>query len=451
MKRKILYTLIGLVVLLCTAYLLRYKQSQVFENRVPKNATEVINVHLRQIENDLLFDFLAHPITYLKSRPRKKDSIKKNKFPYINGVEIPENVLFFSNETTYKKHWFSTVFNLKDKEKFIHFFLREKFIKSNVKAIEFYSKDNLVLAIQDDKLVFVIKHSHEDDISEIVTTVFNETEFLSKESELLKTMINNESGIVFSSKAHGFLEANFKEGLFEITGNFVSDFFMNTTSSEMIGNPVSFFTAKINKDNLQFKELVDRGKVKFDEITHLSLDSIVKKWNGKIHLNLASVENTIDTIVTYEFDDDFNKVKKIATQEKAIPALGIRLGKERLSDLSAYFLRKNAIQLHDGDSVFTTLPVYKFVAANTKDNFELFVAQQQNNKGSKNTTSKLNFYFDVEKYLQRPLDIPLKKEQVKVFNLIKTATVQWSGKNQFLLNIELKNTHRNFLGQLIKP
>ncbi len=454
MKKKILYTLIGLAVLLLLAYLLRYNQSQVFKNRVPKSATAVVNVHLRQIENDLLFDFLAHPITYLKSRPREKDSIKKNKFPFISGVEIPENVLFFSNKTTYKNHWFSTVFNLKDKEKFTHFFLREKFIKTKVKTTEFYSKGNLVLAIQGNKLVHVIKSrdfgSIEDDISEIVTAIFNETEFSPPASELLKPILTTKSDISFSSKEHGFLEANFKEGLFEITGNLASDFFMSNTSPEMIGNPVSFFTAKINKDNLKFKEFVDRGKIKFDEITHLSLDSIVNKWDGQLYLNLASIENTTDTIVTYEFDDDFNKVKKIATQEKVIPALDIKLGKEKPSDLSDYFWRKNAIQVHDGDTLFTTIPVYKFIAVNTKDNLELSVAEKQTNKGSKKATSKLNFYFDMEKYLQKPLDIPLKPKQLKALNLIKNSSIHWSENNKFSLKIELKSKDRNFLGQLIK-
>ena len=431
--------------------MLRYNQSQVFENRVPKDATSVVNVHLRQIENDLLFDFLAHPITYLKSRRRKKDSIKKNKFPFINGVEIPENVLFFSNETTYKNHWFSAVFNLKDKEKFTHYFLREKFIKSNLNAIEFYSKGNLVLAIQGDKLVHVIKHGIQDDISKVVASVFNESEFLSQESKLLKPISTSESDLSFSSSDNSFLEANFLEGLFEVTGDLQSDLFINSTSSEMVGSPINFFTTKINKEHLQFKKMVNKSKVKFDEFTHLSLDSIVNKWNGKLLLNLTSIENVTDTIVTYEFDDDFNKVKKIATQEKIIPALDIKLGKEKQSDLSAYFWRKNTIQVHDSDTVFAALPIYKFGVVDTNDSFELISGQQTDSQNSKTTSSKLNFHLDIEKYLQQPLDIPLKKKQVEVLNLIKTTSVQWSKDHQFSLKIVLKDVDRNFLGQLIKP
>ena len=449
MKKKILYTLIGLAVLLLLIYILRYNQSQVFKNRVPQSATKVVNVNLRQIENDLLFDFLAHPMAYLKSR-RKKDSIKRKKFPLINGVEIPENVLFFSNTTTLDSHWFSSVFKVKDKEKLTHYFLQEKFVKSSRDGVEFYSKGILVLAFKGKELLHVVKRSSQADVSKIVAVVFNETTFLSQESTLLKPIITNESDISFSSKEDGFLEANFKEGLFEVTGNLASDFFINNTFPEMVGDPISFFTTKINKDNLQFKEFVKKGTVKFDEITHLSLDSIVNKWNGEVSLNLASVEHTIDTIVTYEFDDDFNKVKKIATQEKAIPALDLKFGKEEQSDLSEYFWRKNAIQVHDGDTLFTTVPVYKFIAVNTKDNLELSVAKKQMNKGSKKTISKLNFYFNIEKYLQKPLDFPLKKEQIKVLNLIKTTSIGWSDENQFSLKIALKDVDRNFLGQLIK-
>ncbi|HBK71560.1 MAG TPA: hypothetical protein DDZ39_07900, partial [Flavobacteriaceae bacterium] len=441
MKKKILYTFVALTVLLLLVYLFRYNQSQVFEGRVPKDATTVVNVNLRQIENDLLFDFLAHPITYLKSRRREKDSIKKNKFPFINGIEIPENVLFFSNESTFKNHWLSTVFNLKDKEKFTHYFLREKFVKSSLGAIEFYTKGNLVLAIYKDKLIHVIKSrdfgSTEDDISKMVTSVFNESEFLSQESELLKPISTSKSDLSFSSTNTSFLEVNFKEGLLEVTGNLVSDFFMTSTSSEIVGNPVGFFTAKINKGNVHFKNIVAKGKVKFDRFTHLSLDSIVRKWNGKLNLNLISIENITDTIVTYEFDDDFNKVKKIATQEKAIPSLDIRLGKESQSDLSAYFWRKNAIQVHNNDTVFAALPIYKFDVVDANDIFELTSGQNFSSQDSKTTKSRLNFYFDMEKYLQQPLDVPLNSKQLKVLELIKSSSIFWSENNEISLKIEM--------------
>jgi len=449
MKKKILYTLIGLAVLLLTVYLLRYNQSQVFEHRVPKSATKVVNVHLRQIENNLLFDFLAHPIIYLKSKPRK-DSLKRKKFPFTNGVEIPENILFFSNATSLDNHWFSNVFNVKDQENLTSYFLQEKFVKSNIEGMEFYSKDNWVIALRENKLIQVIKRNHTADISKIVVSVFNEKAFLPQTSELLKPIILNESDISFSSKEHDFLEANFKEGVFEITGNFDSDFFIADTYHDIKGNPISFLTAKVNKHNLLFENFISSTTDKFNGLTHLSLDSIVNKWNGKFYLKIDAIENKIDSIITYDYDDDFNKVEKIAIEKKNIPNLNIKIGQEKPSNLWMYFWSKNAIQFHKGDTVFTTIPIYQFMATDANENLELSVNSSIDQIHSKEISSKLNFYVDVEKYLQKPLDIPLKPNQIKVLDLIGKFSIHWSENNEFLLNIELKNKDRNFLGQLIK-
>ncbi|GEM_PF-5110069 len=449
MKKKVLYTLIGLAVLLLTVYLLRYNQSQVFEHRVPKSATKVVNVHLRQIENNLLFDFLAHPIIYLKSKLRK-DSLKRKKFPFANGVEIPENILFFSNATSLDNHWFSSVFNVKDQENLTSYFLQEKFVKSNVEGMEFYSKGNWVIAIHENKLLLVIKRNHTAEISKIVASVFNEKAFLHQTSELLKPIILNESDVSFSSKEHGFLEANFKEGIFEISGNLDSDFFIADAYPIIKGNPISYLTAKVNKDNLFFQNFVLNTADKFKELTHLSLDSIVNKWDGKFYLKIDAIENKTDSIITYDYDDDFNKVEKMAIEKKNIPNLRIKLGQESPSNLWRYFWSKNAIQLHKGDTVFTTIPIYQFMATDAKENLELSVNNSVDQIHSKEISSKLNFYVDVEKYLQKPLDLPLKPNQKKVLDLIRKSSIHLSENNEFVLKIELKNRSRNFLGQLIK-
>lgn len=448
MRKKWGYIFIVFVIVIVVLYVGRYKQTQVFENRVPANVSKVVNVNLRQIENHLLFDLLSNPITYLKPRKRK-DSIKKPSTSLTKGLSIPRNILFYTNSDELKNNWFSSIVEVNDKEKLSRFLLNEKFAKITDNNTVFYNKANLVLAIRNEELIIALKVNKTADIRLLLNSLFDVKDYLSERSTILNKLIRSKSDIGFSSSDDS-LEANFNKGVFELQGIISSDLFITNSNQKSNEKGVVAISGRINKNNTYFREFLSDKKVKINEITHLSLDSIVNKWNGKFNMNIASVEHKIDTIVSYEYDDDFNKVEIKSTQEKRIPTLGLLLGQEDISSLSDYFYSKNAIQIIKGDTLFTAVPIYKFLAIDAKENFELHVNRKVNSSTSKLTKSKLNFYFNTEKYIEKPFEIPLKAEQEKFLKLTKTTNLVWAADNQFSLEIVLKDKSRNFLGQLIK-
>ena len=154
--------------------------------------------------------------------------------------------------------------------------------------------------------------------------------------------------------------------------------------------------------------------------------------------------------MTYEYDDDFNKVEIKSTQEKRIPKLYLSLGQESTSVLSDYFNSKNAIQIIENDTVFTTIPIFKFLVTNANDNLEFLVNNRVNTLNDFTKASKLNLYIDVAKYVQNPLDIPLNKDQEKLLKTIKIVKLDWATDNRFSLKINIKDVNRNFLGKLLK-
>lgn len=447
MRKKWLYFFIVFVTLVVVLYLWRYKQSQVFENRVPANATKVININLRQIENHLLFDFLANPITYLKPHKRK-DSIKKPRLSLTKGISIPRNILFYSNADELKNNWFSSIVAINDKEDFFSFVLKEKFVKSIENETVFFTKDNFVLGVKDEQLIIGLKIDKKLNINQLLTSLFDVKDFLSEDTTVFKQLINSSSDIYYSS-SNDFLQVNFNKGIFELQGNLNSDLFVVATNSVSDKSGVIALTVKINKNNKVFNQFLEDKKDKFNEITHLSLDSIVHKWNGKFNMNITSIEQRTDTIISYEYDDDFNKVEIKSTQEKKTPTLVLVLGQEKTSSLSDYFYGKNAIQVVDSDTIFTTIPVFKVLASNVEGDFKLRVNKYTNTVSPKTIPSKLSFYFNAEKYMKNPLDIPLNRDQEKLLKLVKTTNIEWTEKNIFSLKIALKNTNRNFMGQLI--
>ena len=449
MRKKWLYFFIVFFLIIAVLYVWRYKQSQVFENRVPSNATKVVNVNLRQIENHLLFDFLANPITYLKSR-KKKDSIKKLRTSLTKGVSVPKNILFYTNSYELKNNWFSSVVELNDKKELSDFLLEENFEESKIDDVTFYTKTNFVLAIKNELLIIGLKAITKSNINPLLISLFATDDFLNTDASLLKSLINSESDISFITDDDN-LDANFKNGICELQGMLSSDMFIAKENYVPEEAGVILFSGSINKGNPVFKQFLTNKKNKFIEFTHLSLDSIVGKWSGKFNLNISSIAQKTDTIISYEYDDDFNKVAIKSTQKKNIPTLSLLLGQEKTSILSDYFYSKNAIQVVENDTVFTMFPIFKLLASDTEEDFELTVGEKKITLNRPLKSLKLNFYFNAEKYLENPLDIPLKENQEKFLKLLNTINLKWAADNQFSLIINLKDESRNCLGQLIRP
>ncbi|MBJ2174884.1 hypothetical protein JBL43_11595 [Aureibaculum sp. A20] len=448
MRKKGLYFFIVFVIVLVVLYVWRYKRAQVFENRVPANATKVINVNLRQIENHLLFDFLTNPITYLKSR-KKKDSIKKPRTALTKGVSVPKNILFYTNPTDLSNNWFSSIVAINDTEELFKFLLKEGFKKIENNGIVYFSKANFVLSVKGEQFIIALKTSPKVDVSTTILTLFSEDDYLSEDAIILKPIVNNTNDISFSL-GDDELNANFKDGFFELEGSLKSDLFLVNENPASDEDGVISMSGELNRNNAVFKQFLTDKKDKFNAFTHLSLDSIVNKWNGKFHMNITSIEQKTDTIVSYEYDDDFNKVEIKSTQDKRIPSLYANLGQQSVSSLTDYFYGKNAIQIIENDTVFTTIPVFKVLTTNVEDKFEIRVNKNKKSENTSATSSKFNFYFNTEKYMETPLDIPLTKDQQKFLQLVKSTKLEWTANDQFLLKINLKDVNRNFLGKLLK-
>ncbi|MCF6347960.1 MAG: hypothetical protein L3J20_06645 [Flavobacteriaceae bacterium] len=450
MKKKRVYIFIGIGILLMLLYLFRYKQDSTFINRIPNSATAIININTRQLEHHIVFDFLKHPITYLKSETTARDSIKKPKFSLTKGIEIPKNILFFTNNSTLKKAWYSSVFEMSNPEELSRYLLTKNFKKNNT----IYSKDNFVFALKDKQLIIAITYDKKSNITEAIQTIFNEKDFLNDGSPLLKPILENASDICLTTTNHDFFEANFKDGMFKIQGkanpNF--DLFISTMQPEFTQNSLAFITGKINKTHVLFKnslQIINQSK--FNKITHLSLDSITDQWSGTFSFNLKSIKSKTDTIITYNYDDDFNKVEIKSTQKLIIPELEFELKSEKDSILYNYFLQENAIQVIENETLFVAFPLYKLYAHPTKRSVIISDKKGVASIPVKESVFKLKGYFNIEEYIQNQLDfisLPSENEHIK---LLKETSFQLSNKNKLSVKVNLKNANRNFLGQLIKP
>ncbi len=313
-----------------------------------------------------------------------------------------------------------------------------------------YKKGILIFGIKNNQLIICFNAEGKKETIKRINIFFNETSFLQVTSPLLKSL-DNESDISYTTIEKDFLWANFQKGRLKVEGDFNLNFDLFKTNSqpEFQENSIAHISGMLNKESTYFKKLLGSdNQKKFEEFTHLSADSIISKWNGDFSVNLKSIEHKTDSIVTYDYDDDFNKVEVISTQEVIVPDVNISLGKVPKNSLFDYFERKNAIKIIETDSIFAAIPLYGFLASDKDNILEIYTITTS--EYQKRQSTKLSGHFNLEAYLQDPLDMPLLPVDSTYKNFIKDISVELSDKNEFHLEINAIDSERSFLGQLIK-
>ncbi len=451
MLKKLIYILLGVTAILLVTYFARYKQASNFTNRIPATATAVININTRQLEHHLLVDLLTHPSSYIDFTPSiEEDSVEEESFSLTKGISIPKNVLLFTDGNTLGSAWYSSIFELDDETELSRFLVSEKFNKEQHDSINLYKKGILIFGIKNNKLIICFNANGKKETIKKLNTYFNETIFLQTTSSLLKSL-DNKSDISYTTLKKDFLIANFQKGKLKIGGDFNPGFDLFKTNSQPVffKNSIASISGTFNKKSSHFKKLLKTSDLrKFEEFTHLSADSIISKWNGDFSITLKSIEPKTDSIITYNYDDDFNKVEVISTQEIIIPDMNISLGKVPENSLFNYFQQKKAIKIVGIDSIFAAIPLYGFLASDKDKTLEIYTISTS--EYQKRQSTKLSGKFNLEAYLQNPLDIPLLPVDSTYENFIRDILLELSDKNEFHLEINALDSERSFLGQLIK-
>jgi len=177
---------------------------------------------------------------------------------------------------------------------------------------------------------------------------------------------------------------------------------------------------------------------------------LLDNTNGEINFKLITINHKIDTIVTYEYDDDFNKIEVKSTQNIAVPELDLKISSTKHQHLSAYLWQKKSIQIIDKDTLFTSFPLYKFYTQFNQNNLLISTNKKKQALTVYKTNQLLNAYVNVDQYLKNQFDffkIPAHNEYL---NLIEWGSIQLTDKNKISLTIMPQNKNRNFFGQCVK-
>lgn len=337
MKRNRLIALFIFLFALAICFVLSHKDKTL--KFVPENADAVVLLDVKKLTGQYIYNLAAHPSLWFEAKKKKddKNSLKDS------GVKIPDFLQIFHLKNTGHTNWYCVI-EVKDHEKFLAFLKAQKFIN---KGKNIFKKDQLFLKIDGENCIL------------------------------------------------GTSDLAFKDNqqLFRSSGkNLSADQFIDDTVgsiSFISGEKIRNFSIELNAADIEIKNTV-RTK-NFNSIltaaeqkTHfleVELDAAnVKAWAGFFNKSLrdsseinyvkasAELEQVNDTIISYEYDDNFNEVEKKTYQKIIQPNYVIELQSKAPEKTWEYFQNKKWV---NPQNQFTIIPFQPNYIARDKDGFEI--------------------------------------------------------------------------------
>jgi len=188
------------------------------------------------------------------------------------------------------------------------------------------------------------------------------------------------------------------------------------------------------------KQIGKDTKAKFSDFTKLNTDSIQHYWDGSLHSTLNGFATLSDTIKTYEYDDDFNKIEVQKVEESIAPDYAIHLG----IDTSGvqYLKQKNAIVKEEGKDVLAIMPLVKTYCAVNDGGLSMYTDSENIELDAKNT--KLKAYLNVGELMDKSKSFDF-FAYLKGVNAIKCDI---DSKNNTAIKVSMSND-RNSIVQLV--
>lgn len=293
---------------------------------IPDNADAVVLIDTKKLTGQYLFSLITHPSKWSGSKTKSKSpgSLKDA------GIRIPDFLQIFHIKGTQFSEWYS-ILELKDPQKLITFLKKQKFTDKG---------DN---HFQKEEFFFKIKGNY-------CIAGTSDRAFETIQKRLLQNSVHP------AWEADKFIQ-NTLGSISFISGNKIQNFSIELNEDEIeIKNNSDIQTfntiaSKLQKGN-QFLELeLDKENIRnFTRFFNKSIADSSQAVSLKATANLQQIN---DTIVTYEYDDNFNEVEKKALQKITQPSYMINIQSNDPEKTWKYFQSEKWI---NNENQFTAIP-----------------------------------------------------------------------------------------------
>lgn len=322
-KKKIIVPLL-LLLAVAVYFIVFHKDKRL--RYIPQNADAVVLIDTKKLTGQYLFSWLTHPSVWSGSKAKSKSSGPARD----SGIRIPDFLQIFHIKDTRFSEWY-TILELKDSQKFI----------ASLKKQKFTDKGNN--SFQKGQIFFRIENN-------ICIAGTSDSAFKTIQKQVLQPSANH------IWDADQFIH-NTLGSISFISGQKIQNFSieLNDDEIEIRNNPdTEIFDAifsKLQKEN-HFLEL-ELDKENIRNFTRFFKKGIADSLQANSLKAIADLEQVNDTIISYEYDDNFNEVEKKTFQKITQPNYVINIESDNSVKMWEYFQSKKWI---NRENQFTAIP-----------------------------------------------------------------------------------------------
>ena len=456
-KLKITLTLLVLVVLGYFGYT-HFKKTSILLNVIHKDAESVIKIGVHDITKTLVLDAFSSPSYYWKNtkffkKDKEKDTIKNDG----KGVDLrPYSIVLYTIKNI--DNTFFATFKIDDTDAFKTYI--SKYSKEKSSAIKtdkngykhlVLEKSKLVLAWNSKRLAVALTTGASlEKLKTVFKDVLIDEKLISdKDHNLIKKLSTNTEHITYVDK-ESLIALNFKDNKAVLNGTVFkknTDTYKTNTTYSNFTNPSLhlFFDGNFNHTENKNTFIKRLEKSSFLTKNNIEVAQLVENTSGFLSIGINGTTIQTDTIVSYQYDDNFEKVPVKTLQEKSVPKISINLGTNDDKSLKNYLIKQGAIT----NNVLTSVPYYIFYAEENSNVTSFKTTKDTEAKEEKNSSNFFEANVNFNR-LKNDVSIPGTDEIFELLEVLKLEANQIKGTNQIKIkgNLSAKEEDINIISQL---
>lgn len=442
MKRILKISAAIVILLLISVYgYLQFREYRSYQNKIHKDADLVFKINLDGIFKTMSADFISNPGYYLSADKKEGSSAR--------GISLPANIFVYTLHSKSAGTYFCTL-SVADSaalEPYLKRVFKLKTFQRNANGTSTGSSADQRLTVVYNAKNLAMAYSLK---KEAVTGILNDV------LEQKNMMDPAAPEMIALKKAAGHLSwnfngyqgsLNFKDGQALVDCTFpVSDLGI----PEQTGYRNSFAKDAALKIwlNAGLTSILAHQEFNFRNF-NLQSDSLLKSYGAYVSLELDKNITQQEPVITYEYNDDFEKVAQTTLKATAVPHLKLSFS-GKPDPVLRYLKMKNII--NDTNQLNRELfPLYQVFSSRQNDGWQLSTKEGDS---FRTELIKSPYFFYAEADINRikaQKQFPLLNSYLEPFTHLKlTATKLDAKKGRLQGQIDFKRKNVNSFSQLIK-
>lgn len=353
-KRK--WLLLVLLVLAIWGYIALFYKTYSRE-MVPKSADGILMLDVKRITNTIIWNAITTPgqwkVGSIFSKKKKEVRLK-------DMIDIPDYVMAFHIKGQPAGAWFLAL-DIDDEEDFQNGLQQYHFVKTG--SNEYVSGKLRVLKNGKRILLGNSSEKYRTGFRQAAGELFVTKEFAP--DEMIRKAINAKSHLALQINAgtlfesDGIVTANFDKNKIVVGGKFTPRAEYVPEEMNLPCQQRSFYSIGfVQPTPAAYSLLVsDSTKQKIKRVANIDMDSVFLAGKRFYNFDLKGIISRTDSAITYEMDEDFNRVEKKVVNKVSEPAFDFSISGDSVKNIYRYFQQNDLLEETDKGALFRPMPL----------------------------------------------------------------------------------------------